>query len=298
MPPYGLYSLANTPEELLNRGYGYSGNIPMNELSDEEENLLYTKFDPAFGNLNTDFGYFPAPYTGSRPFKNASFLRDNSILGFDGDIDNPSFGGSGNPRFNQFEPTGITPQLLANRLQSLPANMGVANEPDVEEDQEYIDQVERSNNPLKSILDFIGQFSPTQIIGRGIGSLNNKLKESSFYRPSTTGVFGFSPDELNKMNALGGYYSEPERERRRRAKRISGMLRRAAKDKSYSNKNLKNLMNQFGMGNVDVKGMIDSMKESAAMGYGEGDVGQEATPDRDYSSSPGAMAGDMEYGEE
>ena len=54
----------------------------------------------AFGNLNTDFGYFGAPYTGARPFQNTGFLRaDRQFgLGFDADIYNPSFGGSSNPR--------------------------------------------------------------------------------------------------------------------------------------------------------------------------------------------------------
>jgi hypothetical protein len=139
MPPqYGLYSLANTPEELLNRGYGYSTDIPYNQLSDAEENLMYTKYDPAFGNLNTDFGYFSAPYTGAQPFQNASFLRakKNSNLGFN----IPSFGGSGNPRFNQFEPTGILSQVnqkgsLYNTL-PIDTSYGVANEPDELDEEE------------------------------------------------------------------------------------------------------------------------------------------------------------------
>ena len=38
MPPYGLYSLANTPEELLSRGY--------------DQDVLYD-YDPAFGQLRT-----------------------------------------------------------------------------------------------------------------------------------------------------------------------------------------------------------------------------------------------------
>ncbi len=116
MPPYGLYSLANTPEELLNRGYGYTGDIPYRELSDEEQNLMRTTYDPAFGNLNTQMGYFSAPYTGGIPFQNVSFLKDDGPFGFgyDGDVDNPSFGGASNINYNQFKPeevaTGILPQ--------------------------------------------------------------------------------------------------------------------------------------------------------------------------------------------
>jgi len=155
------------------------------------------------------------------------------------------------------------------------------------------DEVKQKSGIAK-LFEFLQQFSPL----RGMAALSDKLKQSSMYRPSTTGVFGYTPAQLNQMNALGGYYSEPERERRRRANRISNMLQRAAAGKNYSQKNLSNLMNQFGMGDVDTGGMIQSIKESSNMGYGRGDVGQAATPGRDYSSSPGAMAGDMEYGEE
>jgi hypothetical protein len=188
--------------------------------------------------------------------------------------------------------------LDMNRFQGVSDRSIIDETTNDEEDQNYINQVEKSNNPLKGILDFIGQFSPIQMVGRGLAALSDKLKQSSMYRPSTTGVFGYTPAQLNQMNALGGFYSAPERERRRRANRISNMLNRAAEGKNYSKKNLSNLMNQFGMGDVDTGSMIQSIKESSNMGYGKGDVGQAATPGRDYSSSPGAMAGDMEYGEE
>ena len=176
-------------------------------------------------------------------------------------------------------------------LNSLPANMGVANEPD-EEQVEYLTEQEPSG--ITKLFEFLQQFSPF----RGLAALSDKLKQSSMYRPSTTGVFGYTPAQLNQMNALGGFYSAPERERRRRANRISNMLNRAAEGKNYSKKNLSNLMNQFGMGDTDTRGMIDSIKESSNMGYGKGDVGLGSGGGRDYSSSPGAMAGDMEYGEE
>lgn len=150
---------------------------------------------------------------------------------------------------------------------------------------------------IENLLSFL-PFGENSILGRIGQGISNKIKGSSFYSPATTGVFGYTPQELNQMNALGGYYSDPMREFRRRSNRISNMMRRAAEGKSYSQKNLSNLMNQFDMGDVDTKGMIDSIKASADLGYGRGDVGQAATPGRDYSSSPGAMAGDMEYGEE
>ena len=124
------------------------------------------------------------------------------------------------------------------------------------------------------------------------------FRDSPRYMPATMGVYGYTPAELNRMNALGGYYSEPMRAYRRNVNRISNLMRRAAEDKSYSQKNLDKLMTQVGMGDVDTGAMIDSIKASADLGYGKGETGRAATPGRDYSSSPGALAGDPEYGEE
>jgi len=76
MPPrLGLYSLANTPEELLSQGYGMVG----------------TEFaeDPAFGNLSYNTVYNPAPYTGNFPFQNVFRISE----GVSNNFDNPSFGG-------------------------------------------------------------------------------------------------------------------------------------------------------------------------------------------------------------
>ena len=73
MPPYGLYSLANTPEELLSRGYGTT----YNDI-----------YDPAFGQLRSDNLYASAPFTGSIPFQNI-----NRLTGYYDEEDIPSFGG-------------------------------------------------------------------------------------------------------------------------------------------------------------------------------------------------------------
>jgi len=73
MPPYGLYSLANTPEELLSRGYGTTYN---------------DMYDPAFGQLRSDNLYASTPFTGSIPFQNI-----NRLTGYYDPVDIPSFGG-------------------------------------------------------------------------------------------------------------------------------------------------------------------------------------------------------------
>jgi len=223
MPPrLGLYSLADTPEELLNRGYGYTGDIPYRELSDEEQNLMRTTYDPAFGNLNTQMGYFSAPYTGNIPFQNVSFLKDDGPFGFgyDGDIDLPSFGGSGNPRFNQFgkdidfinAPQDIYPEavppdfinapqnfyppnltstkgLPTLNLQSLPANMGVANE----DDERQVDSLtgqKKSTGIMDLIMSVaIPGYGFLKNIGRGslegIRGLNQRLRNTDFAKSSS-----------------------------------------------------------------------------------------------------------------
>ena len=54
----------------------------------------------------------------------------------------------------------------------------------------------------------------------------------------------YSADELNKMNALGGYYTDPARSSRRRTSRIANMLARKEAGKKYSKRNLEKLQAQ------------------------------------------------------
>ena len=190
----------------------------------------------------------------------------------------------------------------ANRLEGLPSlgfdtSFRVANEPDVQ--QEFLPD---QKTGIAKLFDFLQKFSPTRIGSEILAPLLD-FSDSPNYRPAGMGVYGYTPEQLNRMNALGGYYSEPMRAYRRNTNRISKMLERAAAGKKISQKNLQNLMNQAGMGDVDTGGMIDSIKASSQTGYG-GYGSREAASEaargggRDYSDSPGAMAGDMEYGEE
>jgi len=59
----------------------------------------------------------------------------------------------------------------------------------------------------------------------------------------------------------------------------------------------------FSITGIDTGGMMDSIAQSAKTGYGgygssDAAAAAAASGGRDYSSSPGAMAGDMEYDEE
>ena len=138
------------------------------------------------------------------------------------------------------------------------------------------------------------------VIGRGITSLTNMLGDtfrgSRFYNPRTASG--------NRLFAPGARVGDQVGlNMRRDANRISNMLQRGAAGKNFSQKNLDNVLSKFGITGIDTGGMMDSIAESAQTGYGgygssDAAAAAAASGGRDYSSSPGAMAGDMEYGEE
>ena len=66
------------------------------------------------------------------------------------------------------------------------------------------------------------------------------------YRAATRGAYNYSPAQLNKMNALGGYYSGPMRQYRKDMGRIGNMLKRRAQGKKIGEKNFEKLMTQYG----------------------------------------------------
>ena len=111
-------------------------------------------------------------------------------------------------------------------------SFGVANEPD-EEEQE-------TNQGIAKLFEFLGNLSPLKFITKGIGTLFNP-KGSDMYMPSKFGIGQFSAADLNRMNALGGYYSEPARAQRRARNRVANLLKRKSAGKNYSEKNLQEL---------------------------------------------------------
>jgi len=68
-------------------------------------------------------------------------------------------------------------------------------------------------------------------------SFINRLR-NRFYKPATSPAGGYNVSQLNRMNALGGYYSEPVRQQRQDRARVANLLARKAADKPYSQKNL------------------------------------------------------------
>ena len=123
-----------------------------------------------------------------------------------------------------------------------------------------------------------------EIVSEGITSPNQWQKFLSKitrqpYRPAMGGVTmgsgkTYSPAQLNKMNALGGWYSEPARAARRTQSRIDRMTARREAGKSYSQKNLE-----------------------ALTGKDEGRGSYTATPTRSISSQgPGVTASSGMHG--
>jgi len=313
----GLYDILES-YRLQDPKYTYEGlyQDPMSKLA--TSNPLKAIFNPDFEYRSPSFierfakegatnpqGFVPIDYDRAVDFKR--LFEDRPLKPTDGAVRFENF----NPRVGTITPY-IPPDLSRTDDQAsffFPPNSqkGIVNTTaanQVVEDDDYEsiqplpdDQVNKSG--IAKLFEFLQKFSPSGMIRGGLNALGSMFdfKDSPMYRPATMNVYGYTPKELNQMNALGGYYSEPMRAYRRNVNRISNLMQRAAAGKNYSQKNLDKLMSQVGMGDVDTRGMIDSIKASADLGYGKGG-GRDFDSGRDYSSSPGAIAGDMEYGEE
>ena len=182
--------------------------------------------------------------------------------------------------------------------------------PEEEEDDlmNYDDLMESDTTSSKGILDILkmlgqgalGFATDIPFIGQGITGLANMLGDtfrgSRFYNPRTaSGNRLFAPG-ARAGDAVGLGL-------RRDANRFANMLNRLSQGKNIGRTNLQNIMDRRGLTGIDVGGMADSIRESSETGYGgfgSASAAAEAAASggRDYSTSPGAMAGDMEYDEE
>ena len=195
MPPYGLYSLANTPEELLSRGY--------------DQDVLYD-YDPAFGQLRTVQRYQPAPFTGARPFQKmydiAPYTDTGTDLGFNADLYSTSFGGVSGYRDvggNQNQDTNImqqAPQGIFNDF------YGSVYEPyNEEKDDEQVDYLPGQSSFKDKISNIGSSFMQKTgiggllglitgnpilgLIGKGIGALANRAGPAlNDFKSASTGA--------------------------------------------------------------------------------------------------------------
>ena len=202
--------------------------------------------------------------------------------------------------------------ILRDNIRDQQGNVLTFDIPQEEEDDlmdydEFYDMPEEQSRGIldilktagSNVLDFIGSGG---FIGRGITGLANMFGDafrgSRFYNPRTaSGNRLFAPG-ARAGDAVGLGF-------RRDANRFANMINRLSQGKNISRKNLTQIMGpaRLGLTGIDVDSMADSIAESAQTGYGgygSASAAAEAAAagGRDYSSSPGAMAGDMEYGEE
>ena len=101
------------------------------------------------------------------------------------------------------------------------------------------------------------------------------------YRGAAQGAYGYTPAQLNQMNALGGYYSEPARAQRRLEKRQLNVLNRAAAGKAVGNVN--KLLGQYGYTGTPGSGTLQFRgtpqgDPSAGAGYSRSDDSWSASP--------------------
>ena len=139
---------------------------------------------------------------------------------------------------NRFE--NFNPRIGETGIQQVvsPYNFTGFNEDvlDEEEDAQY--NLPEKSSIFSNILDAgLTYATGLPFVGKGLEYLRNQFE----YRPAEYGVYGFSPEQLNKMNALGGYYSEPMRFARQQQNRVTNMLNRAYQGKNYSATTLQNL---------------------------------------------------------
>ena len=119
----------------------------------------------------------------------------------------------------------------------------------------------------------------------GLIPRNLSFRRSNLYRPATQSIGSYTPAQLNQMNALGGYYSEPARAQRRIEKRRLNVLNRAAKGKAIGNVN--KLLGQYGY-TQDAGGNLQFTGGNNAPSVGQQTAGRS---DRSWKSDPFAHGG-------
>ena len=126
-------------------------------------------------------------------------------------------------------------------------------------------------------------------MGPALEGITGALSSQFENRPLGAAVideFGnvYDEDELNQMNALGGYYTDAARSARRRTSRIQNMLERQKEGKKISLKNLMELQAQEAAQEAARQAAADRMQaENRAGGTG----GYQAGYDSDFMDGPG-----------
>jgi len=100
-------------------------------------------------------------------------------------------------------------------------------------------------------------------------TLMGRIGNQFAYRPAPIGgAGGYTAAQLDRMNARGGWYSEPAREKRRTINRVKNMMARKEAGKTYSEKNLANLSAQ-------ISGGRDPSQGNTVTGFGQSGMGRD-----------------------
>jgi hypothetical protein len=215
MPPYGLYSLANTPEELLSRGY--------------DQDVLYD-YDPAFGQLRTVQRYQPAPFTGARPFQTmydiAPYTPNGTDLGFNADLYSTSFGGVSG--YRNVGGIDTLPELDTSRFKGMDLESGYLDRAGSSDQDIYAEQEKQKGGGIGGLFRFLlglavpgsGLFMGDTSALQGIRNLNQRLRNTDFGQSRTLAEYAMK---------------RRERKQAKRAQEAMPEVYRSAKEQGFTN---------------------------------------------------------------
>ena len=148
----------------------------------------YTEmYDPAFGEMNYETVYGPAPFTGNIPLT-SYYNRPALDYGFFGDLTNPSFGGASNPRYNQFKPEDVATGIM-QQAPTIPMGIFTDDAGLEEESYEEFPEVKQEPRGIAKLFEVLGNIpTPFNLARRGLESLqgfNQRLRNTDFGRSAT-----------------------------------------------------------------------------------------------------------------
>tara|TARA_A100001515_G_scaffold36606_2_gene28748 strand:- start:386 stop:1243 length:858 start_codon:yes stop_codon:yes gene_type:complete len=130
-------------------------------------------------------------------------------------------------------------------------------------------------------------------LGQGLQAISNQF-ESRPLGAAVIDEFGnvYNEDELNKMNALGGYYTDPARSARRRTNRINKMLERQRLGKKISLANLAKLQAQEKK-QEEIRQAAAAAMQAQNRAEGRGGYQSNFAQDKDFMEGPSSASTGM-----
>ena len=194
----------------------------------------------------------------------------------------PRSSGIWNAIKNEFGGSAQAAEMPINNNQSILPKARPRSLTEEEDEDNTQSWFSRYLNP-RNIAQGVGSY-----IGNKISNFNpftigfNAMRGNMPYRGATGSAGGYSAAQLNKMNALGGYYSKPARQQRQIQQRGINVLNRAAKGKAVGNVNA--LLGKHGYtgtpgGGISFKGTPQG-NPNAGSGYSRSDSGWDRSPFR------------------